>query len=86
MAHDRIHDLYTKCPNIRYCETKKGGFLGWGAEGYYYCSCTNQQIDNNYLNAVCTGKHNVYERWGNGVYFYRHFVDCNAFKARGIVN
>ena len=41
------------CPNLRWQETKKGGFLGFGAQGYNYCSCNNAKLDYNFVNNCC---------------------------------
>lgn len=86
------------CPNIRYNQTKKGGFLGFGSEGYYYCSCNGAKLDWRFVSNVCKGRRDYKEgdnlqyvgvEWcdiGTGKKTTSSFIDCNQYKQNGIKN
>lgn len=86
------------CPNLRYKETKKGGFLGFGAQGYYYCSITGDRGEDNdlkraFMNQRCCGKRDArqgdnprYTACISGTNYASGFLDCTQYKTYGIRN
>ena len=86
------------CPNIRYEQTKKGGFLGIGSEGYYYCSCNNAKLNDSFMKTVCRGRRDYRQgddmqyvdpynmKYNEGRYATSGFIDCNQYKIHKFKN
>ncbi len=83
------------CPNLRYEVTKKGGFLGIGEKGGYYCSCdTSQWLADRYMNERCCGRREAKSgddpryvcTYSNGRSEASGFLDCPTYRMYGIRN
>ena len=83
------------CPNLRYKETKKGGFLGFGAEGCYYCSLNpGNELNRGFMNERCQGKRIAKQgddprystTYSSGTNYASGFLDCPQYTHAGVLS
>ena len=89
------------CPNLRYRETKKGGFLGIGAQGYNYCSITGEgkELNAGFMAQMCRGERDakpgdnpryMSNAYSTSTHTYKQvspgFLDCPQYRTYGIRN